>query len=111
RPPFSLTTSIGLRVSKGRCSTTNVKPNVRRQLQIQPMISGSVLEMRRTVWLKLPSASNIPARKPADHSFTGDVGHEMRPRIDCTLVKDCAVIACIALLLPPAAWNRYPLAE
>src|SRR4029077_9944448 len=93
------------------CSITELKLKSNKHRRIQETISGSVLEMRRTVWLKLPSASNIPARKPADHSFVGDVGHEMRPRIDCTLVKDCAVIACIALLLPPAAWNRYPLVE
>src|SRR6266478_8135792 len=102
---------MGFLVSKGMCSTTNVKLNARRHVQIQPMISGSVLQMRKTVWLKLPSASNIPARKPADHSLVGDAGHEMRPRIDCTLVKDCALIACIARLLPTAAWNRNPLVE
>src|SRR5437773_11943619 len=93
------------------CSTTNVKLKARRHSRIQPMISASVFFIRRTVWLKLPSASNIPAMKPADHSLVGDVGHEMSPRIDCTLVKECALIAYIARLLPAAAWNKDPLVE
>ena len=76
---------------------------------IQPMISGLVFGILRTVWLKLPSASKIPARYPAHHSLVGWLGHPMTSRIHSTRQMDWAPIACIALFCPTAALNRNSL--
>src|SRR5258708_20016405 len=83
RPPLSRTVSIGLLCPpRSWCSTTHEKPNVSRHFLTQAIISGSVLFNLQTVWLKLPSASKIPARNPAHQSAVSLAGHAISARIE-----------------------------
>ena len=61
------------------------------------MIAGSVFEILRTPWLKLPSASKIPARNPLDHSAVATAGHATSARTRSTFDVALVRIACMTL--------------
>ena len=71
----------------------NSKPNILKHRDVHPMISGSVLGIRKTNRLKLPSASKIPARKPALHCTDGSPGQLMSSAMAASLSREYALIA------------------
>ncbi len=67
------------------------------------MICGLVLLIRRTPWLNEPSASKIPARKPASQEREGAGGQAIKRYIRSKLQRVPARIADISLRLLQAA--------